>query len=850
MNKPSTATQNQSTRANISPLLLTCLILAFAIFFSALAVQQHRAYLTNGLDIGNVDQALWNTAQGRLLRFTLMAPVENRLALHVEPVLLFLAPFYWLGLGGPELLLIVQAGVVALGAWPVYQLSIINTQRALRYQLPNTNPRDPQHVLRATHHLSNPAPRLNLMQLAALGFAAVYLLLPTLQSAVLFDFHAVTLASTFLLFAFWALEERHNRRFFLFALLAMACKEDMPLVVAMLGLYAGLAQKRWRLAGLTIGVSALWFVAAVFVIQPRFAAGGNIQLDRYAWLGSNPPEMARTLLTRPDIVLPHLWGRVNLLGYLSALFFPVAYLALFSPLTLLPMLPTLAVNLLSDNPFTWRLEDFHYGAPLAPFLIISTIYGIRHITQWAAPLPPRSSAPLLFPLLTLLVLAFSLIYHYHRGFTPLARAFQWPPITEHHRRLDDILAAVPAGAPVFAQSNLAPHLAQRQTIYTDFAYITGPNFRAAEPVQHVLLDVATLKNFGGLHQFLQQNLLAGGSYQIVAAEDGILHLTTTDHRPPTAGQSPSPTPYPLLPTPFYSFTQPASPPHYPLQVDFGDALRLRGFSLHFNRQEEVQVMVDLEPLQPLHNIQPVLYLLNESGQAVGATVDLPPALVWLPVEQWPVGQVARVHFDTLPWHTRQTGQYGLALGVIEGSDPWQGPRLLPAVGAPSRFAARLPADATLVELARIENWWNMPQGGPRARYFESPVIFQPLAANFAGQISLLGYTRLQPPVAANQLQITLVWQAHVTPASLTRFAQLVGPDGQVYGQQDSAPDFGNYPTHLWQPGEVVVDKVAFPVQPKRPPGRYALHIGYYRPATGERLRLPSGADHVELLLPN
>ena len=99
------------------------MIVLFAGFFGALAVQQHRTFQTNGLDLGNVDQALWNTAQGRFLHFTLMAPVQSRLALHVEPILLLFVPLYWLNLGRPETLLRLQAVVVAIGAWPVYQIA-------------------------------------------------------------------------------------------------------------------------------------------------------------------------------------------------------------------------------------------------------------------------------------------------------------------------------------------------------------------------------------------------------------------------------------------------------------------------------------------------------------------------------------------------------------------------------------------------------------------------------------------------------------------------------------------------------------------------------------------------------
>ncbi|MBI1876768.1 MAG: DUF2079 domain-containing protein, partial [Chloroflexi bacterium] len=358
--------------SRLPSIICLLLILAFALFFSVLAVQQHRTFQTNGLDLGNVDQALWNTAQGRFLNFTLMTPIQSRLALHVEPILLLLVPLYWLNLGGPETLLIVQAAVVAIGAWPLYQLSIVNYQRSIV---------NPHYPLSSIHYL--------LFTI----FPLAYLLLPTLQSAVLFDFHAVTLSPTFLLFGFLALEQRHDRRFVFFGLLALACKEDMPLVTAMLGLYAGLAHGRWRLAGLVVGLSAAWFLLAFFLVQPYFAAGGNIQLDRYAWLGDSPPEMLRTLLTQPTLVFDHLWYQADLPGYLVALFFPSAFLALFSPLTLLPMLPTLAVNLLSDNPFTWRLEDFHYGAPMAPFLFISALYGIRRISAWVSRPPTADRRP-------------------------------------------------------------------------------------------------------------------------------------------------------------------------------------------------------------------------------------------------------------------------------------------------------------------------------------------------------------------------------------------------------------------------------------------------------------------------
>jgi uncharacterized membrane protein len=819
------------------------LIVCFALFFSALALQQHRTFQTNGLDLGNVDQALWNTAQGRFLQFTLMTPVQSRLALHVEPILLLFVPLYWLNLGGPEALLIIQAVVVAIGAWPIFQIAKYKFQGVTVIDLP--------WLLRSSVLL--------------LVFPVAYLLLPTLESAMLYDFHAVTLASTFLLFAFWTLEREKNTLLIIFVLLAMACKEDMPLVVAMLGLYAGLVQRRWRLAGLTLGLSAIWFLTAFLVIQPLFSAGGNIQLDRYAWLGNNPPEMVKTVVTQPALILNHLWSEVDLPGYLTALFFPTAFLALFSPLTLLPMLPTLAVNLLSNNPFTWRLEDFHYGAPLAPFLIVSTIYGVKRISDWVgraskptdqpAIRPANSPVPTLIVSLILLLLIFTTTYHYFRGFTLLARPFEWPKLTGHHQQLAELLPTIPAETPLFTQSNLAPHLTHRPAIYSDFAYFTDPDFPAV-PVDDILLDVTSFENIGGLHQFLRQTLLESGDYQPVTAQDGILHLRplTTDQRPSISSSVPqSPTPNSQLSPPFYTFAQPSPPPDYQLTVDFGDLVRLHGYTLHFNRQEEVEVTVDLEPLQPLRDVQPVLYLLDGStGQPVGATIDLQPTLVWFPPEQWPVGETIRVRFNTLPWYTRQTPAYRLALGVMGGDDAWNiGQRRKPVVRQSDLLATRLPADGTLLELARFEQVWEMPAGGPLTRQFLTPDPPNPLEANFDHQVRLLGYKtpQLKPVDDSQLLTLDLHWQAVVMPPALIRFVQLVGPDGLVYGQNDSVPDGGNYPTHLWRPGEIVVETVTLPVQADRPPGQYTLHLGFYHPDTGQRVSVLGDGDHIEITGP-
>ncbi len=222
---------------------LWAMMAAYALFFGSLAVLRHNAFQTTAFDLGNVDQAVWNTIHGRPLAMTNIEGLSNRLGTHVEPILLPVSLLY-LVWSDPRALLLLQTVVIALGAWPVHRLA----RRAL--SRPDQAP-------------GAPPPSAFAEEVLPLLFAAVYLLTPALQSANLFDFHAVALAPTFFLLALYGLETRRWGGYALFALLTMSCKEDMPLLVAMLGLYALVIRREW-IAGLaTLGVAGAWFLAAV-----------------------------------------------------------------------------------------------------------------------------------------------------------------------------------------------------------------------------------------------------------------------------------------------------------------------------------------------------------------------------------------------------------------------------------------------------------------------------------------------------------------------------------------------------------------------------------------------------------
>jgi len=93
--------------------------LAFAILVGYHAIFRHLEFHTDAFDLGNMDQAVWNTLHGHPFRFTNRGNDDfgppTRLSIHVEPILLLLSLLYLIH-SGPVTLLATQTIALALGA--------------------------------------------------------------------------------------------------------------------------------------------------------------------------------------------------------------------------------------------------------------------------------------------------------------------------------------------------------------------------------------------------------------------------------------------------------------------------------------------------------------------------------------------------------------------------------------------------------------------------------------------------------------------------------------------------------------------------------------------------------------
>ena len=326
--------------------LLWAAIGAYATGFAALSILRYHAFNTGRFDLGNMTQAVWATAHGHPLAVTnLEGEQTSRLGSHVDPILVAFAPLWWIW-PSPSMLLAVQAIAIALGALPVFWL--------------------------ARKHLGS--------ERAALGFALAYLLYPAVQWLTLAEFHPVALACPLLLYAFWYLDEDRLVPFAAFAGLAALTKEDIPLVIAGLGIWYALSRKRYRIGGAIAAVGIALTAFSVKVVMPHFNAETSSRFyQRYGTLGDSPGEILATIFTHPGRVVSAALDSQGL-HYLADLGLPLVLLFAAAPLVLVAALPELGLNLLSAAP-TQSSIHHHYTAGLIPPLVAASVLGAARLAR-------------------------------------------------------------------------------------------------------------------------------------------------------------------------------------------------------------------------------------------------------------------------------------------------------------------------------------------------------------------------------------------------------------------------------------------------------------------------------------
>ncbi len=624
-----------------------------------LSTLRYLGYNTSMLDLGNMAQAIWSGTQGSPLEFTYQYGNISRLALHVELIYWLFVPLYAL-LPDPRTLLVIQALLFAVGAWPVYRLAM----RHLKHR--------------------------NLARVLVL----CYLFYPVAQTAVLFDFHGDTLAMPLLLFALEALDRQAWRSYAFWILLALCSKFYVAAAVASLGGVLWLRGQR-RVGIWTFLAAVAWLTVALGVIRPLFA----------------PPQAAQSHLTFLSYFKFYFGGAGPALLHTAVgriltafiVFAPGLWLARYAWQWILPAFAIAVPALASLGDVAAYHYRFHHYALTVPFFIVATLYGAVELRRRQEQLEPGQGRRQR-PWHGELFLAFGIIIIFNVGFvdTPLNPLF-WldkPHWGTNHWRYGRIprdtfkdrwlRQHVPAKAPLAASEFLAPHLRNRRILYLvrypdELKALGQPDdqsetlylIRHPDALQNLLLsdhvEEVQYVVADALYEFalpFGEGLQIGGvmhdvpgimvtmqhpEFGLLAAQDGLLLFG----RNPVPGEA--------LRQEFRLSAWEGQRPAPEFRI--GERIGLLKAQVEPVGDRRFRLRYEWVALQPLDEAPPLFAVTRLEGVDHSRIVH-PPTLALHPTPHWQPGQIVQEEFEFELPEELSPGTYQLLTGWYDSSNPF------------------------------------------------------------------------------------------------------------------------------------------------------------------------------------
>lgn len=407
-------------------LLLVLFAFIYTLYFTIASFLKYDNYYAGRFDLGNMAQTVWNTANGNIFMLTDPNGTReiSRLAFHADFILILLAPFYFIW-EDPRMLLLIQTVVLAFGGIFAYLI--------------------------ANHLLKN--------KTLSLAFSACFYLSPAVNYTNLFDFHSVTLATTFFLGAFYFILKKKYLPAVIFLVLAGITKEQTWAINALFGLYLIFISKQKIIGALTFIFSLLIFYFLFWHAIPNALGSEHFATQFFGEFGDSPTKIIKNIILNPIQTIQTLF-ELDRISYIKQLFMPLGYLSFIGFPFLIFAGPDLMINLLSGSPQMHQIY-YQYSATITPFIFISAIFAISWIKKLLPEIPNSSIA------ITILMLTFLSAYTY--GPLPFAKK---PTDAMFKKQLtnkiviDKYLRSIPADEKISATNNLGSHLSHRKFIYT------------------------------------------------------------------------------------------------------------------------------------------------------------------------------------------------------------------------------------------------------------------------------------------------------------------------------------------------------------------------------------------------
>jgi len=293
-----------------------------------------------GGELAPMLQTVWLLPEGPNPVITVSTGV-GALAADLE---LLVVPLGWLARLGPRVptLVVLQAAALALGVLPLWRIARVDA--SLRVG-------------------------------AATTLVVAYALYPVVHITNLDGVSTSSVALPALLWAAHGCLSGRRIGLWVSVVVVLACRADLGLAVAGLGMAMWLVGRRVD-GRMLAGVGTAWWVVAVVVVQPWLAGGRRLAAPPFARYGDTPLGVAWGIVSKPLEVVGNVAAE-STLTLLVVTLGPVLFLPLLAPRLLVGVLPVQALHLLADVPDASLRGGL--AVPLAAFVFLASAFALARL---------------------------------------------------------------------------------------------------------------------------------------------------------------------------------------------------------------------------------------------------------------------------------------------------------------------------------------------------------------------------------------------------------------------------------------------------------------------------------------
>lgn len=403
---------------------LVVLVGLFSCAFAVPGLARHAQFLSGGYDLGIFDQTVWQYSRLQAPENTVRG-VPNILGDHFSPILVLLAPLYWVW-ADPRMLIAAQALLLATSFVPVFLFCASRVGRL------------PAYVL-----------------------TLAYGLFWGLSAGAVFDFHEVAFSPLLIASAILLADRGRWRAFAVAFVLLLLVKEDQTIFAAFLGVWIALRGEVRR--GLALAaIAAAYFLVVSSVVIPFFADGRDFAYWTYQDFGEGPFSSLKEIVLHPSLVPAVAFDEPEKVRLMLYLFVPFLCLAAYSSLAVLA-LPLVLERVLSTNELHWLIQ-FHHTLPICAVLVMAAADAMPNVARLVRREPWR---PWIALALSLVILAGNVQVAARFPLADLRKAETWRlrGDADDRERARLLRETIPSDASVRAQTGLVPHLSGRERVY-------------------------------------------------------------------------------------------------------------------------------------------------------------------------------------------------------------------------------------------------------------------------------------------------------------------------------------------------------------------------------------------------